>query len=86
MSANNPNDLIEKILKDMKSSKNSKPLTDNELIDKLNTIDKNKSVKKLNEMGLGFLAQKMGKMSNDELISIVKNNPSLLKKINEYIK
>lgn len=79
------------ILKDMinKSGKNPNDLLSmnkNELQKRLSGIDKNAAAKKLRSMGLGVVANKMLSMSDRELMDIISKNPSLLRKINDYLK
>ncbi len=79
------------MLKDMinKSGKNPRDLLSmdkGELKKRLSGIDKNAAAKKLRSMGLGIVADKMMSMSDAELIDIISKNPSLLRKINDYLK
>ena len=79
------------ILKDMINKSGKKPgdllsMDKGELQKRLQGIDKNAAARKLRSMGLGPVADKMMSMSDKELIDIISKNPSLLRKINDYLK
>lgn len=52
----------------------------------LGSIDRNAAMQKLRSMGLGAVADKLKTVSDDELIDMIAKNPSLLKKINSFLK
>lgn len=74
---------INDILKKDISRKN---VTETELTNMINTMDKNEITKKLNSMGLSFISDKIKRTSNEEIAKIIKNNPGLIDKINNYLK
>lgn len=61
-------------------------LNETNIKNKLKNTDKNNAIEKLNSMGLGHIADKLKGMSDDELINIIKSNPSILKKLNSFFK
>lgn len=74
---------INDILKKDISRKN---VTETELTNMINAMDKNEITKKLNSMGLSFISDKIRNTSNEEIAKIIKNNPGLIDKINNYLK
>ena len=74
---------INDILKKDISRKN---VTETELTNMINTMDKNEITKKLDSMGLSFISDKIKRTSNEEIAKIIKNNPGLIDKINNYLK
>lgn len=61
-------------------------LTKDDIRKKIEKVDRNAAMKKLKSMGLGSVAEKLKNVSDDELIGIISKNPSLLKKINGFLK
>lgn len=86
----NPNEhnKAEEALKKLLSQKSfNVPNTNEEnLINMINNMDKTEIITKLNSMGLGFISEKIKNTSNDELIKMLKNNPGLLNKLNNYLR
>lgn len=83
----NADDIIKNLLKDNKSIALSGPISgENDVRKRLQTIDKNAAIEKLEKMGLGAVAEKLKNTSDDELIKLIAKNPALLKKINSFLK
>ncbi len=68
------------------SESNITSLTKDDIRKKIEKVDRNEAMKKLRSMGLGSVADKLKNISDDELIGIISKNPSLLKKINGFLK
>ncbi len=80
-------DFIKKLIEENKLTANHKPLNSEDDIKKrIKSIDKNEAIKKLNELGLGNIAEKIKNISDDELVKMISKNPALLKKINSFLK
>ncbi len=54
--------------------------------DKLSALDKQEIEKKLNAMNMGSLAQKLSGTSTKDLADMLKNNPQILQKLNNFLK
>ncbi len=80
-------DFIRKLIDENKIMANNKPLnSEDDIKNRLKSIDKNEAIKKLNELGLGNIADKIKNISDEELIKMISKNPALLKKINSFLK
>ncbi|MBQ4631700.1 MAG: hypothetical protein IJB70_12045 [Clostridia bacterium] len=87
MSIQNSSDILKKIIKDAKNnSAYPSSITEEEIRNKISSIDRNAAMKKLRSMGLGSIADKVSNISDAQLIDIVSKNPALLKRINELLK
>jgi len=79
--------IIKNLINSMeKSAIKPTSVTENDIKEKIKTIDKNEAVRKLQSMGLGSIAKKLETMSDDEIIREITKNPNILKKLNALLK
>ncbi len=84
---NSENSKVQNAINDiLKKDISRKNVTETELTNMINTMDKTEITKKLNSMGLSFVSDKIRNTSNEELAKMIKNNPGLIDKINNYLK
>lgn len=84
---NSENSKVQNAINDiLKKDISRKNVTETELTNMINTMDKNEITKKLNSMGLSFISDKIRNTSNEDLVRMIKNNPGLIDKINNYLK
>ncbi|MBR5504810.1 MAG: hypothetical protein IKV73_00680 [Clostridia bacterium] len=87
MKYDNSDDIIRKLIKENGGISTSGPvLGESDIRKRLGTIDRNAAMAKLRQMGLGNVADKLKSVSDDDLINMIVQNPSLLKKINSFLK
>lgn len=87
MNYDNADEIIKNLLKNSGNPTHQAPLkSENDIRKKLCTINKNAAIEKLKQMGLGPVAEKLKHTSDEELIKMIADNPSLLKKINSFLK
>ncbi len=87
MNNDNAGEIIKNLLKNSGNTTHQAPLrNENDIRKKLGTIDKKAAIEKLKQMGLGAVAEKLKSTSDEELIKMIAQNPSLLKKINSFLK
>lgn len=79
-------DIIKNLIKDIKQTDKICALSENDIKQKIKGIDKNQVIKKLNSMGLGNAAQMLQKMSDEDIIRELSKNPSILKRLNQFLK
>ena len=70
----------------LKNNSLKKSATEAELVNLINNTDKTEITKKLDSMGLSFVSNKLKSMSDAELLSMIKNNPNILNKLNSFLK
>ena len=70
----------------LKNNSLKKSTTEDELVNLINNTDKTEITKKLDSMGLSFVSNKLKSMSDAELLSMIKNNPNILNKLNSFLK
>ena len=78
-------DIIKKIFNEFKPSQKGASLTENDIRKNLQTINRDEVIKKLNSMGLGNVAQMMSKMSDEDILKRISQNPGILKKLNKLL-
>ena len=61
-------------------------ISEDEVKQKIKTIDKNEVIRKLNSMGLGSAANMLKNMSDEDIIREISKNPGILKKLNSLLK
>ena len=61
-------------------------LTQNDIREKIKSVNKNEVIKKLQNMGLGNAARMLQNMTDEEIIREVSKNPAILKKLNSLLK
>ena len=87
MRHDNSDDIIRKLIKENGNIAASGPvLGEDDIRKRLGTIDRNAAMTKLRQMGLGSVADRLKGVSDDDLINMIVQNPSLLKKINSFLK
>ena len=87
MNYDNAGEIIKNLLKNSGNPTHHTPLkSENDIRKKLGTIDRNATIEKLKQMGLGPIAEKLKSTSDEEIIKMIADNPSLLKKINSFLK
>ena len=87
MKFNKGEDFVKKLIAENKLSSKVTPIAnENDLKDRLKTINKDATVNKLRELGLGNVADQLKSIPDDELIRMISKNPGLLKKINSFLK
>ncbi len=83
----NSDDIIRELLKNMNNDTSKVSSLGDEDIERIiKNTDKSKAMAKMRSMGLGVFADKLGAMSDRELLELLKNNPSILKKVNKFLK
>ena len=83
----NSDEIIRELLKNMNTDKSKiSSISDEDIEQIIKNTDKSKAMAKMRSMGLGIFADKLGAMSERELLELLKNNPSILKKINKFLK
>ncbi len=84
---NNGEEIIKNLLKNMEAPvSNVSALNENDIRRKISAVDKSEVIKKLNSMGLGKAAQMLSGMSDEDIIRKISSNPSILKKIDMFLK
>ncbi|MBQ7901327.1 MAG: hypothetical protein IJ365_05120 [Clostridia bacterium] len=63
----------------------NKKITQQELERQISGIDRNAVEKKLRQMGMSDIADKLSKTSNEEIMRMLRNNPDVLKKLNKLM-
>ena len=61
---------------------NKKPLTDDELNRQIAGMDKNAVERRLRQMGMKDIADKLSRTSNEEIMKMLRNNPDIIKRVN----
>ncbi len=69
----------------MNNNFNKKPLTSEEVKRQISGIDKNAVEKRLRQMGMKDVADKLSRTSNEEIIRMLQNNPDIIKKLNQIM-
>lgn len=69
-----------------RSGKKPGMISENEVREKIKTVDKNEVIRKLNSMGLGSAANMLRNMSDEDIIREISKNPGILKKLNSLLK
>ena len=69
----------------MNNNYNKKPLTDDEIKRQIAHIDKTAVEKRLRQMGMKDIADKLRRTSNEEIIKMLQNNPDVIKKVNQIM-
>lgn len=77
---------LNQILSNKNVNFNAKNTSEENLINIINNMNKNDVITKLNSMGLTFISEKIKHTSNEELIKMLKSNPQILNKLNNFIK
>lgn len=77
---------LNQILSNKNASFDVKDTSEESLINMINNMNKNDVITKLNSMGLTFISEKIKHTSNEELVKMLKNNPQILNKLNNFIK
>ncbi len=62
-----------------------KSVTRQELEQQLADIDRNAVEKKLRQMGMRDVADKLSRTSNEEIMRMLQNNPDIIKRINQIM-
>lgn len=62
-----------------------KSVTRQELEQQLADIDRNAVEKKLRQMGMRDIADKLSRTSNEEIMRMLQNNPDIIKRINQIM-
>jgi len=69
-----------------RNRKNKGQISEDEVRQKIKTVDKNEVIRKLNSMGLGSAANMLKNMSDEDIIREISKNPQILKKLNSLLK
>ena len=69
----------------MNNNYNKKSLTDEEVKKQIAHIDKAAVEKRLRQMGMKDIADKLNRTSNEEIIKMLQNNPEVIKKVNQIM-
>ncbi len=87
MDIQNSEKIIKSLLQNIEKGSNSpNVINENDLRQKIKTIDKSAVISKMNQMGLGTVANKLRYMSDEDIMREVSKNPSVLKKLNSLLK
>jgi len=81
------NDIINDFIRNNSHLKeNANPVTQESLKSSVRNINRAEVTAKLRSMGLASVADRLGRVSDDELIRIISQNPGLINKINSFLK
>ena len=64
---------------------NKKPLTDDELKRQIAGMDKIAVERRLRQMGMKDIADKLSRTSNEEIMKMLRNNPDIIKRVNQIM-
>ena len=64
---------------------NKKPLTDDELNRQIAGMDKIAVERRLRQMGMKDIADKLSRTSNEEIMKMLRNNPDIIKRVNQIM-
>ncbi len=80
-------DIIKKLIDNMEASSTGfSHLGEEDIRRSIKSVDRSEVIRRLNSMGLGNVAQMIGNMSDEEIIRKISANPSILKKLNGFMK
>ena len=63
----------------------NKPLSHQEVERRLAGVDKAAVEKKLRQMGMKDVADKLSKTSNQDIMNMLRNNPDIIKRVNQLM-
>ena len=87
MNSNQNEDILKNLINSIEKNKMPKGnLTQNDIREKIKSVNKNEVIKKLQNMGLGNAARMLQNMTDEEIIREVSRNPAILKKLNSLLK
>lgn len=87
VNSQNGEQIIKNLINNMeKSNLQSGKLSENDIREKIKTVDKNEVIRKLKNMGLGSAAKMLENMSDEDIIREVSKNPAILKRLNSLLK
>lgn len=87
MNSNQNEDILKNLINSIEKNKMPKGnLTQNDIREKIKSVNKNEVIKKLQNMGLGNAARMLQNMTDEEIIRQVSKNPAILKKLNSLLK
>lgn len=87
MNSKNGEEIIKKLIKEMDAPISGVAnLNETDIRKKIKSVDRGEVIRKLNSMGLGKAAQMLNGMSDEEIIRKIAANPSILKKIDMFLK
>ena len=87
MNSNQNEDILKNLINNIEKNKMPKGnLTQNDIREKIKSVNKNEVIKKLHNMGLGNAARMLQNMTDEEIIREVSKNPAILKKLNSLLK
>lgn len=87
VNSQNSEQIIKNLISNMeKRSSGTQNLSEQDIREKIKTVNKNDVIKKLNSMGLGGAAQMLKNMSDDDIIREISKNPAILKRLNSLLK
>ena len=87
VNSQNSEQIIKNLISNMeKRSSGTQNLSEQDIREKIKTVNKNDVIKKLNSMGLGGAAQLLKNMSDDDIIREISKNPAILKRLNSLLK
>lgn len=87
VNSQNGEQIIKNLINNMeKNNLQSGKLSENDIREKIKTVDKNEVIRKLKNMGLGSAAKMLENMSDEDIIREVSKNPAILKRLNSLLK
>ena len=87
LNSNQNEDILKNLINSIEKNKMPKGnLTQNDIREKIKSVNKNEVIKKLQNMGLGNAARMLQNMTDEEIIRQVSKNPAILKKLNSLLK
>ena len=87
LNSNQNEDILKNLINSIEKNKMPKGnLTQNDIREKIKSVNKNEVIKKLQNMGLGNAARMLQNMTDEEIIREVSRNPAILKKLNSLLK
>ncbi len=87
MNSSGKDDILKNLINNIEKSSIPKgTITENNLREKIKSVNKNEVIRKLQNMGLGNAARMLENMSDEEILKEVAKNPAILKKLNSLLK
>lgn len=69
----------------MNNNFSKKPLTEEDVKRQIAGIDKGAVEKRLRQMGMKDIADKLSRTSNEEIMRMLQSNPDIIKKVNQIM-
>lgn len=87
MNSSGKDDILKNLINSIEKSNIPKGnITENNLREKIKSVNKDEVIRKLQSMGLGDAARMLENMSDEEILKEALKNPAILKKLNSLLK